>query len=472
MNILRPTQVGVLIAGDAVHVAADQRGVYSYTAQPITEDGAAGRRNAFKLACQRLGISRAKVALALPEAYVKRHAIAIPRHRNRRERTALIRLLIRRKLPAPASAWRYRLTKQHGSSARFVATNQTSLRAANNLTAGTDFKLYALIPSRDALRACRGRLPVAGNYPRTPAAKLSAALIIAARNKGAVNLVGAQPPTSTQPPTNSKKTGAILAALLGCIALFTNLKFGPQDALAGRFDEPDEPPNTAKYAQPSEHELAVRPASVVATKNGHKGHHTIPREQLQADIRRRNITHWLDLIAESRPANLWLTEVRFNGDQISLQAQTRKAHQGHEYVSLLGKSGLKSARLNRIENSEGTTTLIITSAGQPPSPAKGNIERAHDSLGNQSAAIAKQIDDYDITLTRLQHNETDNGASPSQSRLNLGLLGDYAAIRAWLAKLARLDPLLGLENIWLRRASDQQVQVDVELTLFSASESV
>ena len=466
MDIFRPTNAGVLFAGEAVHIAVHKSGTYRYTAQPIVGHGAAGRRSALQLACQRLQVTQAKVALALPEAQIKRHSVPIPSHRRRRERVAIIRLQIRRKLPSPASSWRYCLSGQKGSTADLVAANQSCLSAAKRLTAGTGLKVSAIIPTRDALRASRGNLPATSELPRTPAAQLCTALIIAARSKSTVNLVTSQSPTSAHRPSNHRQIGAVLAALLGCFALLTNLKLLPPRFSPAQLGEPHPPQRAVTDSAPS---LNQPPAEMAqAPKATSANHPAIADEQIWADARRRNLPHWLDLITDSRPQQLWLKEVRFSGDQISLQAQATQVSQGHEYITLLSAAGLLKPHLSRLDNDTGATTLIITSASDPQLDPHTEVRRDPVSLSAQSAAIARQLKAHDITLIRLEHKESATRADSMRSRLNLGLLGDYTSIRAWLGKLATIEPLLGLENIWLRRANPLQVQVDIELTLFSA----
>lgn len=465
MIIFRPTTLGVLIAGDAIHVAAHRNGAYSYTAQPIIEPGAAGRRNAFRLACQRLRINRARVALALPEAHVKRHSIPVPHHRQRREQAAMVRVLIRRKLPTPASSWRYCLSREKGSSAKLTAAHNSSLTAAKGLVEGTGLQVCALIPSRDALRACRGQLPSAAHLPKTPAARLSTALAIAAKSKNVVNLLNSRSPTSTSPAASPRRLEALLAASLMFLALFANLKhLWPGEGASSSATEPlGEPTPSSEPAS-----TADRLTADSAPKAGAKAQTTIPAEHLMADARRRTVLKWLDLLAGARPAQLWLNEVRLSGDLLSLQAHTAHLQRGHKYLARLNEFGLKEVHLQSINTQKGITTLKITATHHPQVDSNGQPIKAPESLSEQSANLSQELEAHGLTLTSFQHERPPNSSDPLKSRLNLGILGEYADIRLWLDKLATIEPLLGLENIWLRRASQLQVRVNLELSLFSS----
>lgn len=475
MPILHYPTVGVLFAGGAVHVTALRRGRHYYTAEPLVEHGLAGQRQALQQACQRLGIGRAQAVMAVPEALIHRCTIRLPRHRRRSEREALTRLLIRRQLPAPVSAWHYCLTADEGSRtrARLTATRQSSLRAIKSLTAGSGLTIKAALATRDALRTSKGRASLPAELPRTPAARLSRALILAAQNKGAVNLLNARSPLCPANAVAPRALAITLAGALGCLALYSHLQgtAGLDLASAGATEHPATAfpiaSATGSGNLDPEHQDPATSATV------HDTGPILDPIHLEADARRRTLLDWIDRLANSRPPKLWLQEARLNGSRLSLHAQARSDTQGYEYIARLNQAGITEARLERIEQDNTGLGLWISAISriEPAEPALPPTHPSTQPLSHQSAALAQLAQEHGLALVQLHQGTYSQTESLRLSPLHLQLSGDYAAIRTWLAALSTIEQLLGIESVWLRRAADRRLKIDLEMTLFSASVS-
>ncbi|MCC3751893.1 MAG: pilus assembly protein PilM, partial [Halorhodospira halophila] len=185
--------LGVAVAGRTVHVCLRRRSHYAYTAEPVRGTGAEGRREALRAACRRLDAGRPRVAMAVPESRVQRHRLRLPDGLRRSEHRAVLRLHVRRALPAPASAWRYCLGDERRRP-RLLAARHTDLNAARALLYESGLRPVALLTSRDALARATGTPPAP--LPDTPAARLTRALAEVARCPGPDNLLHARDPNA------------------------------------------------------------------------------------------------------------------------------------------------------------------------------------------------------------------------------------------------------------------------------------
>ncbi len=449
----RIATLGVAVAGRAVHVCLRRRDRYAYTAEPLRGPGAQARGEALRAACRRLGAARRlPAAMAVPEAGVHRCRLHLPDGLRRAEHRAVVRMHIRRALPAPASAWRYRLTGEHRRP-RLLAARQADLLVARSLLRNAGLRPVAVLASRDALR--HGGGPPPGPLPDTPATRLARALAEAARRPGADNLLRARDPSAygTEQPLRVAAGAALATGLAGVAAhAHWGQSLGP--APASTPDDPVEAP-----ADPSPEPATTDPEET--EEPSPTAEEPDPPDPDPADARRQAAPEYLDALAEALPEGTRLENVELD-EALRIEALATQPDDADAFLASLQEAGFDSVELEQMRRTgPGLRSLAVHAeprAPEPPPPA----ETPETSLRAQLSHLTQRLEHHGVGVEDLQR---DPAGEDDPVVVRLRLLGTYGALHAWLTEEADAAPARGLERLQLRTAEPPQVEGDLTLTL-------
>ncbi len=430
--------VGVAVAGDAVHVCLRQTRRAAYTAEPLEAPTPEAQRRALSAACRRLGVGRrVRAAAALPEHRVLRRELRLPHQLRRQERDAALRLQVRRQLPSPASAWRYRLQTQGRHGRRLCAARQADLEAARALLRGAGLRPAAALPTAEALdRQHAGNAPLPAELPGTAPARLTAALAEAARHPGEGDLLRARDPAAGGgPPATRTLAGAATAAVLAAVAAHMHLG---NPATGGPPPAPTETDSAASDASPPAERAAGSPEPAEPSPQT-----TLGQAAQAADARRRRAAAWLDTLAANRPEGVRLETVEIaEGLTVTAQAADRDAAEA--YLGSLRENGLPRARLEALEDDGGPQQLRLSAPLEPPANAAG--EPPTEPVRAQLRRLTAGVEEHGLRLAELRRaGEGAGGAILAEVRL----VGAYPTVRDWLAEQAEAERLRGLRRLRL-----------------------
>ncbi|MBK1727861.1 hypothetical protein [Halorhodospira halophila] len=443
--------IGVAVAGRAVHVCLRRRSRYAYTAETIHAPGANGRRDALRAACRRLGVGRSRAALALPEGRVQRRLLALPTPLRRSEYRAVLRLHVRRALPAPASVWRYCLSSEHHRP-HLLAARHTDLQAGQTLLRDAGLRPVALVASRDALAHAAGAPPQP--LPDTPGARLARALAEAARRPGPNNLLHARNP-SAHGADHSLRTAAGAALAIGLAGVAAHAHWGAPTGSFGSHDatntaedrspspppepDPDPEPPTAEPAPPAE------PAS------------QLPPDP--ADARRQAIPGWLDTLAKALPEGTRLKTVEL-GETLAIEAVTAQPEHTEAYLNALQEAGFEAVHLAQMRRTEhGLRRLSLR--GRPQLRDEPPAAPPETTLREQLGDLSRELEAHGLVLEDLHRQEGDDDEVVAR----LHIAGEYAALREWLAAEAESSRRRGVHRLHLHAAEPPRLEAEVTIAL-------
>lgn len=442
--------VGVAVAGGAVHVCLRQPRRTTYTAEPLDSPTPEAQRRALSAACRRLGARRARAAAALPENRVLRRELRLPDPLRRQEREAVLRLQVRRRLPTPASAWRYRLQSQGRRSRQLRAVRQADLEAARTLLRGAGLRPVAALATADALaRQGATTAPLPAELPRTAPARLTAALAEAARHPGEDDLFRGRDPAAGGGTTATRTlAGAATATALAAVAAHMHL------GAPATGNPPSAPPRTAPAASDEEPppERASGPAEPATEP-------ALAQAARAADARRREVAAWLDALTAHRPEGVRLETVEI-AEALTVTARAADRAAAEAYLGALQEHGLPGARLKALaEESDGTQQLRFSAPLAPSSDAAG--EPPTEPVRAQLRHLTAGIEDHGLRLAELRR--AGEGAG-DVTIAEVRLVGAYPAIRGWLAEQAAAEQHRGLRRLHLQ-ARQEAPLIEAALTL-------
>ncbi|MCG5538160.1 hypothetical protein [Halorhodospira sp. 9622] len=441
--------LGVAVAGRTVHVCLRRRSHYAYTAEPVRGTGAEGRREALRAACRRLDAGRPRVAMAVPESRVQRHRLRLPDGLRRSEHRAVLRLHVRRALPAPASAWRYCLGDERRRP-RLLAARHTDLNAARALLYESGLRPVALLTSRDALARATGTPPAP--LPDTPAARLTRALAEVARCPGPDNLLHARDPNARDNGHALRTAaGAALAAGLAGVAAHAHWGSTLAPGAGDHADTDVEPPTADHGRDPQPPEEREGPAADPAPPDP-------PPDP--ADARRRAAPGWLDTLAGALPERARLTAVEL-GNTLRVDALAAAPECAERYLAALQEAGFEDIELEQMRRTDnGRRSLSLRAEPRPPDPAPDAAPGT--PLREQLGALSRSLEARDLILEDLRRDPAGgDGRVVAQLRIS----GDYAALRDWLADEAAAPRQRGLDHLRLRAAEPPRLEAEVTLVL-------
>ena len=452
--IPRRTRVGVVVAGAAVHVCLRQGRSLRYTAEPIQAPGPEGRREALRAACRRLRIRRrAPATTALPGERLVRRRLPTPPRRHRRERSPLARVWIRRQLPPPASAWRYRLeTRAHGA-VHLHAARAADLQAAQRFLWGAGLRPHAAYGAPDALRRrTLARLRRDPHLPQTPGALLAAALTERPRRDGPINLARGRSPAPGRAALGPRQLAGLgILAPLALLAGHTH--FG---------DEPAEPPSSPTgrtSAEPAEQRDAA-PEEVEESPVSDDDS-ALPGNLAERDATRRAVPDWLEALAAARPRGTRLQRIELS-ERLHATATAATAARAQAYLETLrGAPELGDVRLEQLDEArEKGIALRLVAEPDTPSAGAAPPDKPQRPVADAIDRLAESLAEGGLSLRRLERRPADrDGVVPVELRL----AGDYTRLDAWLREQAEGSRPRGLRRLRITPAPERRVEATLVL---------